>query len=65
MRAELLETHHESTSITTREKSLRDRDGLFRSLLLIEGADEGAVTVAADRLELQSSGNVFAQVFQL
>lgn len=65
VRAELLETDLAGTSIDTREKSLRGRDASFAGLWLIEGTDEHAVAVAAGRLGIPPSGNVYSQVFQL
>lgn len=63
--AELLETDQESTSIKTREKSFRGPDQSFAGLLLINGTDADAVAGAVERLKMQPSGNVYAQVFQL
>jgi hypothetical protein len=63
--AELLETDQQITSIKSQEKSLRSGDRTFEGLLLIEGTDEDAVAAAVARLGMQSSGNVYLQVFQL
>jgi hypothetical protein len=64
-RAELLETDAEATSIATSEKNLRGRDGSFAALLLVEGADERAVTAAVISAGHQAAGNLYAQIFQL
>ncbi len=65
VRAELLETDAEGTSIRTSEKSIRGQDASFAGLLLIEGTDEDAVAAAAGRLGMPAAGNLYAQVFQL
>jgi hypothetical protein len=65
MRAELLETDAEGTSIRTNEKSIRGQDASFAGLLLIEGTDELAVASAAERVGLRAEGNLYSQVFQL
>lgn len=63
--AALLETDREQTSIQTREKRMRERDGSFAGLLLIEGLDEYAVSSAVGRLNLQPFETTYAQVFNL
>jgi hypothetical protein len=69
----LVETDQAKTSIETREKRLRKDDRTFARLILIEGIDEGAVTVSIDRLAstakslVPDPGDVllFKQVFSL
>jgi hypothetical protein len=65
VRAELLQTDAEATSIDTNEKSLRGRDKSFAGLLLIEGADERAVAATVASAGHQAAGNLYAQIFQL
>ena len=63
--ARFLETDQRQTSIPTQERNLRTRDQSFGGLLLVEGTDNVTVAAALDRLSLQSSGNIYSQVFRL
>jgi len=72
--ARLYRTDHAGTSITTSEKSMREGDRTFESLLLIEGLDEPSVRSAHDRLHRRDPAlristvrpvDTFAQVFAL
>src|SRR5262245_52737244 len=63
--AQLLETDQEQTAIQTQEKGLRERDGSFAGLLLIDGLDEHTLVTAVTKLGLPWTGNLYTQVFQL
>ncbi len=63
--AELLATDPDGTAIRTHEKAMRERDASFDALLLVEGLDAAAVSLALVPAGYGLSGNLYAQIFQL
>jgi hypothetical protein len=61
--ARRLETDPDRTAIATREKDMRTGDRTFAGLLLIEGLDELAVSMAAVRHGLGAPGELYAEIF--
>ena len=64
--AHLLETDQARSGIRTNEKSLRQDDGSFDGLLLVEGLDQAAVRAALAAARLDAGAQpLYAQVFAL
>ena len=63
--ASLLTTDTGRTTVQTKEKAMRGRDGSFAALVLVEGLTDVAVRDAMDASGIGSNAEYFSQVFQL